>query len=275
MLKSRLLTAAVLLLLFSLILWLGRYAVTATAVLISGRLIYEFLAVALLPVRRRKAGKLDDALVYAALLTTPIVTLVFSSVESASIVAVLCVLVILARETMSYEEAQHEEPAKDILAALGIAFLYPFFLGATFVASTLKIGAVYQEQSWRVFVWFVLLVVLSDSGAYFGGKAFGKTLLAPRVSPNKTSEGFAVGLLLVVIAGIPLAQFLELRANTWSIALSTLLIAGLSPVGDLVESWVKRLYGVKDMAHLLPGHGGIFDRFDSYLYAAPALLILV
>lgn len=124
--------------------------------------------------------------------------------------------------------------------------------------------------------WQWLLTVLAatfaaDTGAYFGGRIFGRVKLAPRVSPGKTVEGVLGGLLLALAAVFFLRAFI-FREMTVGDGLWVAGIAGvLGPVGDLAESLLKRSVGVKDSSHLLPGHGGILDRVDALLFTAPAV----
>jgi phosphatidate cytidylyltransferase len=111
---------------------------------------------------------------------------------------------------------------------------------------------------------------ISDSGAYFAGRLFGRRLLFPSLSPNKTVEGSLGGLLLtVLIVGAVSYEFLD-----FSLAKAVVIGAGVSLFsqgGDLFESALKRILGVKDLGHFLPGHGGILDRTDSLLFTAPAV----
>ena len=107
----------------------------------------------------------------------------------------------------------------------------------------------------------------SDSFAYFAGRAFGSHKLAPAISPNKTIEGFFGGLIgtIAVVVGLgwllamPLPQMAALGAA----------IAVLGTLGDLVESMMKRQTGIKDSGAIIPGHGGVWDRFDSVLFTVP------
>ena len=121
--------------------------------------------------------------------------------------------------------------------------------------------------------WLVLLLVWTgDTLAYYGGKRFGKHPLSP-LSPKKTREGFAVGLIATILAAPLLAHFLHLPPSR---ALLLGAVVGLAaPTGDLFESFVKRELGVKDLGNLLPGHGGVLDRFDSLLFAAWAALLVL
>jgi phosphatidate cytidylyltransferase len=123
-------------------------------------------------------------------------------------------------------------------------------------------------------VLFILCIVASDTGGYVAGVLFGRRPLAPRISPKKTWEGFAGSIVLAGIVGALLAQFV-LGVPFWrGIAIGvTLVFAGT--VGDLVESLIKRDVGVKDMSHVLPGHGGVMDRLDSLLMGAPVAWIMM
>jgi phosphatidate cytidylyltransferase len=120
--------------------------------------------------------------------------------------------------------------------------------------------------------WIFLLLVITwagDTGAYLAGRAFGRTKLIERVSPNKTREG-AVGGLVLAIAGACLVKAVALERVSWghAVALGILVdVAGV--IGDLFESMLKRTFDVKDTGSILPGHGGILDRIDSLLFAAP------
>lgn len=128
------------------------------------------------------------------------------------------------------------------------------------------------------FILTMLLIVMvwgSDIFAYFGGKSFGKHALAPSISPNKTWEGFFSGYV-----GSAVAASLFLFAVPYPSPISiiqlvpfALLVATFGPIGDLLESKLKRKAGVKDSSSLLPGHGGFFDRFDALLLAAPVAYI--
>lgn len=125
-------------------------------------------------------------------------------------------------------------------------------------------------------LWWVLLVLpsvwLADTGAYFVGKAVGKRYITPRLSPKKTWEGYLGGILFGTVGGALLAYLLYvLSGNNPAItpirgALLGFVLAVLTILGDLGESMFKRQFGVKDSSNLLPGHGGIFDRIDSWLW---------
>lgn len=122
---------------------------------------------------------------------------------------------------------------------------------------------------------FVLFAVIwaGDSAAYYGGRALGKHLLAPRVSPKKTVEGSVAGLIGSIVAGTAMGVWL--LPMPWpALAGICAVTAVAGQVGDLAESALKRSSGVKDSSSILPGHGGILDRLDSLLFAAPVFFWL-
>lgn len=126
---------------------------------------------------------------------------------------------------------------------------------------------------WPVLLLFGLTWAV-DISAYFGGRAFGRKELWPRLSPGKTVEGAIVGLVAVI--GVMLLAFamgLHREMSPLAVMLTALIVGVAAQAGDLVESSAKRWLGVKDSGVLLPGHGGVLDRFDSLLLSAPALWI--
>ena len=125
------------------------------------------------------------------------------------------------------------------------------------------------------FLIFALLIVwTTDSGAYFIGRKIGKKKLWPEISPNKTVEGFVGGIITAVVFA-SIMQMIFPIASSWVALIVIAVIASIfGQMGDLVESAIKRHYGVKDSGKLLPGHGGILDRFDSLLFVLPLLHFL-
>ncbi len=149
------------------------------------------------------------------------------------------------------------------------------------IAVWFSITRLYLEHG----AWFVVslmaLIWAADIAAYFCGKAFGRHKLAPRVSPGKTWEGALGGVFAAVVWVLVSAQWpgsfgAHLKAHFPLGILIPLvaLLAALSIIGDLFESLLKRRAGVKDSSHLLPGHGGVFDRIDALLPVAPIALLL-
>jgi len=119
-------------------------------------------------------------------------------------------------------------------------------------------------------LFLLVLIWVADSGAYFAGKTFGRHKLAPSISPGKTVEGLAGALAGAILCGLLLAQLEPLAgAGTGMLVLLCLGTSLVSVGGDLWESLIKRRAGVKDSGQLLPGHGGVLDRIDSLIAAAP------
>ncbi|NMA02782.1 MAG: phosphatidate cytidylyltransferase [Clostridia bacterium] len=130
------------------------------------------------------------------------------------------------------------------------------------------------DQGFWLVLFLFLIIWSSDTGAYFSGRFFGKNKLAPQVSPNKTIEGSIGGLFLSVIIGIIYNYYLNLFSLPIVLFLA-LLLSVIGQMGDLIESALKRLVGVKDSGNLIPGHGGILDRFDSTITTAPVFFYLL
>ena len=112
---------------------------------------------------------------------------------------------------------------------------------------------------------------VGDSAAYYGGTSLGKHKIFPRVSPNKSWEGAIFGFIFSV-GTITLAKLIVLDFLSWNnVIIIGIIIGVIGQIGDFVESLLKRDAGVKDSSAIIPGHGGVFDRFDSLLFVAPAL----
>lgn len=120
----------------------------------------------------------------------------------------------------------------------------------------------------------LVIVWSTDSGAYFTGRKLGKNKLWPEISPNKTVEGFIGGIVIAVI-GVVIMQLIHPFDKSWIVIIFITIISSIfGQMGDLVESAIKRHYGVKDSGNILPGHGGILDRFDSLIFVLPLLNLL-
>ncbi|PSM37951.1 phosphatidate cytidylyltransferase [Streptomyces dioscori] len=157
---------------------------------------------------------------------------------------------------------------KDVTAGVFAAFYIPFL--ATFVAMMLTA----DDGAWRVLT-FLLLAVVSDTGAYAVGWRFGTHKLAPRISPGKTREGLLGAVAFAMVAGALCMQFLIDDGTWWQGLIVGFAVAASATLGDLGESMIKRDLGIKDMGTLLPGHGGIMDRLDSLLPTAPVVWLLL
>lgn len=141
------------------------------------------------------------------------------------------------------------------------------YLGVPFGLS-LALPNSYRDYTSEVFYIF-LLIWVSDSFAYLIGGKFGKRKLSPKISPNKSIEGLLGGIFFTLVAGILIEYNLKILKGNWIVI--SLLISIFAPIGDLAESKLKRVFKVKDSGKLMPGHGGLLDRLDSYIICVPVV----
>lgn len=176
-------------------------------------------------------------------------------------------IVVFAGYALAYPDRPYTEASYNFMALIYpvVLFTYLYFL----------------RELPNGFVWCIYVFVtvwITDTGAFVTGNAFGKRKLAPRVSPNKSVEGAFGGLVAALLSGIFFWMWTGLGSLSVILVLS-LITSIVSQTGDLFESAIKRSAGVKDSGNLIPGHGGILDRFDSFLFAIPlvyfALLLKV
>lgn len=157
----------------------------------------------------------------------------------------------------------HKYPIVNIsFTLLGLAYIsVPFFM--------LNYLAFFAGQfNGQIILGIFVIIWLSDTGAYLFGITFGKHRLFERISPKKSWEGFVGGAISAIVSSIFIARYFEgLSQNHWIII--AILITIFGTLGDLVESLFKRRIGIKDSGNILPGHGGLLDRFDSLIFTIP------
>lgn len=158
-------------------------------------------------------------------------------------------------------------PTRGMRAAAAVAGLLSLI--PTWIALLrLDLGFAYGAR-WTLFI--LALAFAADTGAFFAGRAFGRTPLAPRVSPHKTWEGVLGGMLLALVIAVAGAVYFR---QPWASFVGLCLIAAaFSVVGDLTESMLKRHVNLKDSGRLFPGHGGVLDRIDSVTAATPVMAL--
>lgn len=127
------------------------------------------------------------------------------------------------------------------------------------------------QGEWWV-IWLLAVIFTADTAAFYTGLSLGRKKLYPEVSPGKTWEGTIGGLAAAVLAGLAVGRWLLPEMKMLHLAALALVLGILGVLGDLFESMLKRQARVKDASHLLPGHGGMLDRLDSLLFAAPAVV---
>lgn len=187
----------------------------------------------------------------------------FFDFRLSELLAILLILIAVVT-LFKYSNELYYDSGKLIFTVIYTALPFCFALGLP------KFSSFDDHFSLEVMFLFIL-IWSSDTFAYLVGKFFGKHKMAPKISPKKTWEGYAGGVVLTLI----LSYFIEhnqpgLRGN-WMVV--GFLIAAFAPVGDLVESQLKRNFGVKDSGNIIPGHGGLLDRLDSFLICVPVVYL--
>lgn len=169
-------------------------------------------------------------------------------------VLMLLLVTVLSRNLFTFDDA-----GVIILGMLYIGMGFHYFIAA-------------RAVSLAVLLYALFIVWVTDSGAYIFGRLLGKHKLAPRISPNKTWEGSICGSLSATILCSIFVFFYPIPGySLFEMILITIFLSVAGQFGDLIESALKRYYGVKDSGKILPGHGGILDRFDSLLFVLPML----
>lgn len=171
-------------------------------------------------------------------------------------IGIALILLLLTYTVITKNRFTFEDVSFSILSALYVGIGFYFFFET-------------RQEGGLVFILYSLFMIwATDSGAYFIGKALGKRKLWPEISPNKTVEGSIGGVLCAVIVSVLFVLFTDIHASLIGI---TVALSVFGQIGDLVESAFKRHFNVKDSGNILPGHGGILDRFDSLLFVWPLL----
>jgi phosphatidate cytidylyltransferase len=188
-------------------------------------------------------------------------------VQIASVIVILT-LVLVAVFSLSKQGSKIITMGWYLIPSIWIAF--PILL-----LYLLRFRLVPEKNSLLIF--FVILVAaINDIFAYFGGKRFGRRLLAPTISPKKTIEGSIFGIMGGLIFGMIFSHiWLNDLLPLWKSAVIIIILVISSQAGDLLESSLKRYCGVKDSSRLIPGHGGLLDRIDAYLLALPVFVGLL
>ena len=260
MLKQRVLSAIVLIPIVAALAWRGGWWMTGFVAFYAGVTAWELF---------RMLGKLDFVrpVVWLGVPVTALLVLEGGMTQDPiRLQAFLTTVILIGLVTALF--LNRPNAPTDMLITLG---------GAIFLGMTLRFLALLRNRPDGLW-WLILTAVtvwVVDSGAYFTGLSIGKHKFWPRISPKKTWEGFFGGLFAGAIAAALLAQFLVPGIVWWQGALLGLVIGIVSPLGDLSESLFKRQSGVKDSSNLIPGHGGFFDRIDSFIFAAPVVFLIL
>jgi phosphatidate cytidylyltransferase len=255
---TRIASAAVLLaVLFGTLLWAPAWATVALAAIFAAAAAAELALVA-----RSAAGDVSPWFLGAAAAT---ICVAFTWRLDFALVVLAAVL---AAGSLTLAGGP---PSSTTIARAALMLMGPVYVGVPLGA----VASIRLTSGAGQVLLLILIVAASDSAQYYTGRMFGRHKLAPAVSPAKTVEGAIGGLVFATIAGAVAGPRLSHIASLTPPvgALIGLLVAAFGIVGDLFESLLKRSAGVKDSSALIPGHGGVLDRVDSYLFAAPCFYI--
>ena len=252
--KMRLLGAAILLVVLVPLLILGGIPFQIGIGVIAALSLRELL---ILFKKKNKIPLLMEIFSYISVL---VITLSLDSLLQAIALTIMILfipLIIFKREEYKYTSAS---------GLLGIIV----FLGIIYHG----VIDVRLESIWEI-IYLLSITILTDTFAYLGGRFFGKTKLLERISPNKTIEGSLIGLIIATtVSTIFYLFFINPGANILIIILITFTLSIIGQVGDLVFSAIKREYEIKDYSNLIPGHGGMLDRFDSIAFVTLFYIVI-
>ncbi|WP_316568517.1 phosphatidate cytidylyltransferase [Neobacillus sp. YIM B06451] len=174
-------------------------------------------------------------------------------------IAILAVLLLLSYTVATKNRFTFDDSSFMVMAVVYVGAGFYFFMET-------------REAGGLIWLFYSLFIMwATDSGAYFIGRAFGKRKLWPEISPNKTVEGAIGGVVCALLVALAFLLFSDIDASPLKLLVITALLSVFGQLGDLAESAFKRKYNVKDSGKILPGHGGILDRFDSLLFVWPLI----
>ncbi len=260
--KQRIITAIIAAAVFLPIILFGKTPFTILMYLIASISLYEALKMRNLAIFSIP-GIISLALLWVFLIPSQHIDLIANIGYSKIEITLLAVLLFLTYTVITKNRFTFDDVSFAILSILYVGIGFYYFIETRFNINGLG------------FVFYALFIIWStDSGAYFIGRAIGKKKLWPDISPNKTVEGFIGGVVCAIVVGIIMSFFTDLNMSIPKLIIVTAVLSVFGQIGDLVESALKRHYQVKDSGQLLPGHGGMLDRFDSLLFVLPLLHFL-
>lgn len=256
--KQRIITALIALAVFFPLVIIGGIPFTVIIYIIASIGLYELLRmkhINIFSIEGFLTWLLLAVLLMPSVLMQEVQQLIgYSKLEMISaVILILLIYTVISKNRFTFEEAAF---AAFSALYVGIGFYY--------LIETRFYGFEY--------VFYALLVIwMTDSGAYFTGRKLGKRKLWPEISPNKTVEGFIGGIIFAILFACLFQFFYPLASSYILLTVITIVASIFGQLGDLVESALKRHFNVKDSGTLLPGHGGILDRFDSLLFVLPLI----
>ncbi len=254
---GRVITGLILALGWLALLLLGTYPLFCIVITAGGAVaLYEFLRMSSPEVER----KYTPLVLILGIL--PLVAVAFWGGGAVTSSLFLALLVLIIVTVIAYPSLEN-----------GFNFVTRLWFGVFYIgfctAHLILLRSLPQGVYWLLVL--TAITAFSDTGAYYVGRAFGTTKLYPALSPGKTRAGAVGGLVGGMLGGLVAAAFLVEGVNLFAVAILSLVLSAVGIIGDLIESLLKRVSGVKDSGQILPGHGGLLDRCDSLLLTAPVL----
>jgi phosphatidate cytidylyltransferase len=183
-----------------------------------------------------------------------------------------CLIALWAFVPMTFFLFTHPSPNQRWTSDIAKAVLGPIYVALPFA----MLSMIHLRPNGKIWIFFLLSVIFaSDTGAFYFGKFLGRHKLYAAISPNKTWEGAAGGLLSSIIVALLFIRVLKFHHVSLAIVLLVLALSIAGQIGDLAESMLKRNHGIKDSGKILPGHGGILDRIDGLLFSVPILYLFL
>jgi phosphatidate cytidylyltransferase len=259
MLRQRVITTIVLLPLLIAAIWFGDLWLVLIVAVIGAAGSFEFYRLDL-------KGKLIP-LHYFGMIIVVILIMLPYFVHKITVVPILSLAVIFSLIWLLFTRQKEQAFNRWAWTMAGILYI-GFMLTYWVKLRNIEFGRDY------VF-WLISIIIVNDVTAFFVGRALGKHSLAPIISPHKTWEGATGGVISSVIVSIVFSFTLALPLTCWQLVLIGLMASILAQMGDLIESLLKRNKSVKDSGNMLPGHGGVLDRVDSYLVTAAVVYYII
>jgi phosphatidate cytidylyltransferase len=254
---TRVLSALVLLIIVVGAIWTQGYETLLLALVAAGLAHHEYAGIA-----TALATPVLPGSGIAVVLTCFMMATVFSPATALLLAAALLVV--------GSATVASGRPGPNVLGSAAASIFSAVYIGLPLGA----LVAVRYGAGREAILLLLVVIVVSDSAQYYTGRAFGRHKLAPEISPKKTVEG-AVGGVVFATAAMALLGRYVLPAPVWVLAPLGAVLSLLGIVGDLFESLLKRSAGLKDSSRLIPGHGGVLDRIDSWLFAGPVYYVFV
>lgn len=235
------------------VFYFGGIPLLVFSLIVSALALWEFLS--MLEKKGFQPHKITGMILSAGI----ILTSYFTEIDFTSLIYISSAILICA-EVLRKE---NHDPLNPALVLFGLIYItIPFSI----------LSKINEYSELNLVIYIFILIWTCDSSAYFGGKAFGKNKLSP-VSPNKTWEGSASGFLLTITASLVFHYIYPGKLSFNDALIAGIIIGIFSQAGDLFESMIKRYCDVKDSSEIIPGHGGILDRFDSVIFVTPLVYI--